>query len=43
VETYDQIPPHIEKISNTQYPKVAKKAGTALINMEIAHKMGKPY
>ncbi len=43
METYDQIRPHIERISNTKYPKVAKKARTALKNMEIAYKLGKPY
>jgi hypothetical protein len=43
METYSQVRPHIEKISNTSYPKVAKKARTALRNMEVAHKMGKPY
>ena len=43
MKTYNQIRPHIERIADTPYPKVAKKARTALINMEIAFKLEKPY
>jgi len=40
-ETYDQVKPHIEKMQNSPFPKVAKKAKTALTNMAAAYQLAK--
>lgn len=40
-ETYEQVKPYIEKMQSSPFPKVAKKAQTALTNMAAAYQLAK--